>query len=273
MVQHALNQSSKLGSLVADSPEGDSTTDVTAPHPDGFQYGGIVMTVEGRNATEYVTSLVISAFPLADTPGCSPDISVLGINLAILPALLRQLPFLEYSSCRHCCGSAPMQQKLLPSVLPKAAPRLRVLYLHGSGVVGSIPQAWGRREGLQDLDLSDNALSGSLPSNMAGRKSSFSLDVSNNKLTGTLPEAYGMHISEPIGLTFNVMATMIQGSIPLSWSNLPTCTIYADPSQLRGCLPDNVDIICCYNDKAWDFMKYDAAKAAPMSAHGLSLPL
>jgi hypothetical protein len=171
----------------------------------------------------------------------------MAINLTILPDLLKNLPLLTSFTCSRCCGErrGANGQHTLPAQLPTAAPMLKFLRLTSSGVVGTLPTAWGSWKSLEYLDLANNTITGLLPSSFAGMRRLRTLRANMNALTGTLPDAYSASKAMASDLLIYVAGNNLTGSVPNSWLYFSSGTVYVDSHQVYGCLPGGIEVVCC----------------------------
>ncbi|KAK9809494.1 hypothetical protein WJX73_004499 [Symbiochloris irregularis] len=150
----------------------------------------------------------------------------------------RQFPQLQIFLLEDAVGLSGS----IPSNWGSSWPRLLVLDLSHTGVLGPLPASWSQSDAfpkLQKLSLSNSKISGSLP--VFGRNASAALQqlqLGSCSFSGTLPESYGsLGQLQLLDLSTN----RLNSSLPASWGtngNLPSLT-FADLSanSLQGSLP------------------------------------
>lgn len=113
----------------------------------------ITVDVDVVDGIEYITSIFMRDGAL---------------NLTQLPMLAQELPWLKVFNCDWCMFSTTTKAKrpigaadlILPSGLPAAAPRLELLWIVSSGLVGRLPDDFGEWHSLNILNLGFNQLTG-----------------------------------------------------------------------------------------------------------------
>jgi hypothetical protein len=110
-----------------------------------------------------------------------------------------------------------------------------------------LPAAWGNWTSLHALFQDGNCLTGTVPASFAGMTNLHRLGLTSNPLTGTLPAAFGELQKMQQNITIDITSTLINSSIPSSWSYFTSGTMYAGllPSQLHGCLPGSMRVFSC----------------------------
>lgn len=140
---------------------------------------------------------------------------------------LTGLDSLEIWSTGHLAGG-------IPSFLG-SLPKLQVLSITGSGVLGSIPPELGQLSNLRELDLDGDSLSGPIPPELGNLSRLTVLRLDNNPLTGSIPPELGK-LSSLVEL--DVFADDLAGSIPRELgqlTNLERLSLGVD--QLSGSIP------------------------------------
>jgi hypothetical protein len=123
----------------------------------------------------------------------------------------------------------------LPAALLNAS-ELRVLSLAGNGMAGELPDAYAR--GLQELNLSDNALSGRLPAALCRLPSLVVLGLANNRLAGALPIG-GLGALELVDLSNN----RFNGSLPSDFGGSRLRLLNVSSNGLTGALPTEMSAV------------------------------
>jgi hypothetical protein len=99
-----------------------------------------------------------------------------------MPSQLSQMPSLEVLALFRKDKSGPRLSGSLPAM--DRVPQLKVLYLHGNALEGSIPSNFlSASRSVEVVQLSMNMLTGSVPSDLADL-SSLTLEVEGNKIEG-----------------------------------------------------------------------------------------
>jgi hypothetical protein len=104
------------------------------------------------------------------------------------------------------------------------------------GLIGSIPEAVGRLENLEELNLETNALTGSIPMNLCGPKTHLRLlNLRTNALSGS---ADGLRTCTELD-QLDISGNQLNGSLPAtkSWSKL--VAFNAADNQFSGELTDD----------------------------------
>ncbi|VAI93434.1 unnamed protein product [Triticum turgidum subsp. durum] len=150
-----------------------------------------------------------------------------------LPAELARVEHL-----RHLDLSGNGLNGTLPAALLLNATELRVLSLAGNDLSGALPDASYAR-GLQELNLSDNALAGWLPASLLRAPGLAVLGLANNYLAGELP-AGGLGGLEVVDLSNNYF----RGALPADFGGTQLRFLNVSSNSLTGALPaDLSDVV------------------------------
>jgi hypothetical protein len=194
------------------------------------------------DGTEYIDTIMVNTarFNSAATNcGCLDNSISMGINLQLMPVLLKQLPRSRHFSCNQCCGSKNNTEAVLPAGLPDAAAQLEHLELRAVGIGGTLPVDWGNWTSINYIHLDHNCIHGSLPASFSGMATLADLTLADNLLTGTLPAAWGERKLMSPMLKMDLQGTRVYSTILHSWSHFKHGTVLVDSaaSQSYGCVP------------------------------------
>ncbi|KAM0930321.1 hypothetical protein ACQ4PT_001055 [Festuca glaucescens] len=196
-----------------------STTDGTAnSNSTTLATPGTNGTTNGTNASAAAAATVSRVIGLV-----LPNAQLSGT----LPADLARLQHL-----RHLDLSGNNITSTLPPALLLNATELRVLSLAGNDITGSLPDG-SPSHGLQELNLSDNALAGWLPAALLAAPGLAVLGLANNYLAGELPGGGLGAQLEVVDLSSNYF----RGSLPPDFGGARLRLLNVSSNRLTGALP------------------------------------
>ena len=115
---------------------------------------------------------------------------------------------------------------------------LQNLRLNGNQLTGSIPETIGQLKNLQDLYLNGNQLTGSIPETIGQLKNLQDLYLGGNQLTGSIPETIGQleNLQD-----LNLYGNQLTGSIPETIGQLENLIhLNVGSNQLTGSIPETI---------------------------------
>lgn len=169
------------------------------------------------------------------------DIVGAALNLAVLPALVAQLPKLEVFVCYEChYNSKDATAMQLPAALAGKAPQtLWKFIIDGSRLQGTLPKEWGTWSTLKHLSLTDNVISGPLPATWKDMSSLTYLDLQQNLLQGSLPPEWGSGGMSKITKLVLRHNSGLVGSVPAEWGTFSGGVLIHN-TNITGCVPDQL---------------------------------
>ncbi|XP_051203115.1 probable LRR receptor-like serine/threonine-protein kinase At4g37250 [Lolium perenne] len=205
--QTSFMSTANLTSTTDGATTSNSTTTLTTTSKNG--------TTNGTSASAATVSRVIGlVLPNAQLSGT-------------LPADLSRIQHL-----RHLDLSGNNITSTLPPALLHNATELRVLSLAGNDLTGSLPDGAPSR-GLQELNLSDNALAGWLPAPLLAAPGLAVLGLANNYLAGELP-AGGLGPSLQL---LDLSSNYFRGALPPDFGGARLRLLNVSSNRLTGALP------------------------------------
>ncbi|TVU08263.1 hypothetical protein EJB05_41660 [Eragrostis curvula] len=184
------------------------------------------------NGTAAAGGLGINASLAAAT--VSRVISLVLPNAQLSGSLPADLGRLEHLRHLDLSGNS-LNGSNLPATLLNAT-ELRVLSLAGNGIAGELPDAYAR--GLQELNLSGNALAGRLPAALCRLPSLTVLGLASNHLAGELPIG-GLGALELVDLSNN----RFNGSLPSDFGGARLRLLNVSSNNLTGALPTEMSAV------------------------------
>ncbi|KAI3435743.1 hypothetical protein D9Q98_001801 [Chlorella vulgaris] len=121
----------------------------------------------------------------------------------------------------------------LPACLFDGTSTLYQFNAAGSGLTGSIPDAFATSARLQVLDLRNNEITGSIPPSLAAAPNLNILDLAGNSLTGSIPEFASAKLT-----VLRLAANQLSGAVPDSLAGHPALTVLDLQSNALTSLPD-----------------------------------
>ncbi|CAM0908837.1 unnamed protein product [Alopecurus aequalis] len=214
------NATTLATALASNSTKTNSTTLATLPGSNTTTNGSLL----NASAAATVSRVIGLVLPNAQLTGT-------------LPADLARITHL-----RHIDLSGNALNGTIPPSLLLNATELRALSLAGNDLTGALPDAaaGSYSRGLQELNLSDNALAGWLPAALLAAPGLAVLGLANNYLAGELP-AGGLGAQLEV---LDLSSNYFRGALPADFGGPRLRVLNVSSNRLTGALPaDLSDVV------------------------------